>query len=221
MAQADQTVQNDTFPNVRADINNNLAALFTNSSGATAPTVTIAYMDWIDTSGVDPIWKKRNAANSAWITVGTIKTNTIQFGSETPAGAIQFYAASSAPTGWLKANGALVSRSTYADLFSAIGTIYGIGDGSTTFALPDLRGEFPRGWDDGRGVDSGRAFGSAQADDFKSHTHTIATRASVQSGGAEEPPLDATGAAVAYPTSSTGGTETRPRNIALLAIIKF
>ena len=72
MAQADQTVQNETFPTVRADINNNLAALFTNSSGGTAPTVTVAYQDWIDTSGVDPIWKKRNAANSGWITVAKI-----------------------------------------------------------------------------------------------------------------------------------------------------
>ncbi len=57
MAQADQTVQNATFPTVRADINNNLAALFTDSSGATAPTVTVAFQDWIDTSGANPLWK--------------------------------------------------------------------------------------------------------------------------------------------------------------------
>ena len=72
MAQADQVVQNDNFPTVRADINNNLAALFTNSSGGTAPTVTVAYQDWIDTSSADPLWKKRNAANSSWITVAKI-----------------------------------------------------------------------------------------------------------------------------------------------------
>jgi microcystin-dependent protein len=138
-----------------------------------------------------------------------------------PPGSIIWYAANSAPTGYLKANGANVNRTTYADLFTAIGTTFGVGDGSTTFTLPDLRGEFPRGWDDGRGIDSGRAFGSAQADALKSHSHTIATRATVTSGGADEPPLDATGGAVSYPTSSTGGAETRPRNIALLAIIKF
>jgi hypothetical protein len=85
MAQADQTVQNDTFPNVRADINNNLAALFTNSSGGTAPTVTVAYQDWIDTSGVDPIWKKRNAANNAWITVATISGSAIAFEGTLPS----------------------------------------------------------------------------------------------------------------------------------------
>ena len=79
MAQADQTVQNATFPTVRADINNNLAALFTDSSGATAPTVTVAFQDWIDTSGTDPLWKKRNAANNAWITLATIDGNDIAF----------------------------------------------------------------------------------------------------------------------------------------------
>jgi hypothetical protein len=85
MAQADQTVQNDTFPTVRADINNNLAALFTDSSGATAPTVTVAFQDWIDTSGTDPLWKKRNAANNAWITLGTISASTIAFEGTLPS----------------------------------------------------------------------------------------------------------------------------------------
>ena len=79
MAQADQTVQNATFPTVRADINSNLAALFTDSSGNTAPSVTVAFQDWIDTSGTDPLWKKRNAANNAWITVATIDGNDIAF----------------------------------------------------------------------------------------------------------------------------------------------
>ena len=84
MAQADQSVQNATFPTVRADINNNLAALFTDSSGATAPTVTVAFQDWIDTSGTNPLWKKRNAANNAWITVGTIDGNEIAFEGTLP-----------------------------------------------------------------------------------------------------------------------------------------
>jgi hypothetical protein len=84
MAQADQTVQNATFPTVRADINNNLAALFTDSSGATAPTVTVAYQDWIDTSGANPLWKKRNAANNAWITLATIDGNDIAFEGALP-----------------------------------------------------------------------------------------------------------------------------------------
>lgn len=90
-------------------------------------------------------------------------------------GVLGFFAATAAPNGWLKANGAAVNRTTYAALFARIGTTYGVGDGSTTFNLPDMRGEFPRGLDDGRGVDGGRALGSAQADDNKGHTHTGTT----------------------------------------------
>jgi hypothetical protein len=85
MAQADQTVQNATFPTVRADINNNLAALFSANSGNTAPSVTVAFQDWIDTSGANPLWKKRNAANNAWITLGTISASTIAFEGTLPS----------------------------------------------------------------------------------------------------------------------------------------
>ena len=80
----------------------------------------------------------------------------------TPPGAIMTFAMSAAPTGWLYCNGQQVSRTTYSELFSAIGTTYGIGNGTTTFSLPDMRGEFVRGWDNSRGIDSGRAFGSTQ-----------------------------------------------------------
>ena len=85
MAQADQTVQNATFPTVRADINNNLAALFSANSGGTAPSVTVAFQDWIDTSGANPIWKKRNASNNAWITLGTLSASTIAFAGTLPS----------------------------------------------------------------------------------------------------------------------------------------
>lgn len=136
-----------------------------------------------------------------------------------PAGAVGFFAQSSAPAGWLKANGAIVSRSTYSRLFAAIGTLFGIGDGSTTFALPDLRGEFIRGWDDGRGVDTGRSLGSFQADDFKAHTHTVVRgNGDTPPGGALNPDSENGGT---IPTSSTGGAETRPRNRALLACIRY
>ena len=79
-----------------------------------------------------------------------------------PAGAIVFFTSNTAPTGWLKANGSEVSRTMYANLFEAIGTTFGGGDGDKTFNLPDLRGEFIRGWSHGREVDKGRAFGSFQ-----------------------------------------------------------
>ena len=72
MAQSDQVVQNATFPSVRADINDNLAALFSQSSGNSAPSVTVAFQPWVDTSSSPPVWKVRNGSNSAWITVGVL-----------------------------------------------------------------------------------------------------------------------------------------------------
>ena len=164
-----------------------------------------------------------------------------------PSGAVMYFAGQTAPSGWLKANGAAVSRSTYAALFAAIGTTYGAGDGSSTFNLPDLRGEFVRGWDDGRGIDSGRAFGSAQSDAIRNITggiealysgyrYTLYTKAD----GAFTMDLD-DGANSTF-SSSKGDSdhnnrkkrvvfdasrsvptadENRPRNIALLACIKI
>jgi microcystin-dependent protein len=166
----------------------------------------------------------QTAANAAQATANTAITNAATAQSTAnsafvPAGAVAYFAMNTAPSGYLKANGAAISRSTYATLFAAIGTTFGNGDGSTTFNLPDLRGEFIRGWDDSRGVDSGRAFGSAQTDDLKSHTHTYGLALLVVGAG--------TGGSVqraisgSSTTNSTGGTETRPRNIALLACIKF
>lgn len=137
-------------------------------------------------------------------------------------GQVAMFAMSTAPTGWLKANGALVSRTTYAALFAAIGTTHGIGDGSTTFALPDARGEFLRGWDDSRGVDAGRVFGSAQAGQMPSHTHSVGD--GIGSGSPTSGLNYGNGATIGN-TGATGGTsngsENRPRNVALLACIKY
>jgi microcystin-dependent protein len=137
-----------------------------------------------------------------------------------PAGAVQYFACQAVPSGWLKADSSAVSRTDYADLFNAIGTTYGKGDGSTTFNLPDLRGEFVRGYDNGRGVDSGREFGSSQGDAFKSHSHAVPVYGYDGSNQAvANDPGKKTGGS--YGTLSAGGTETRPRNIALLACIKY
>lgn len=142
------------------------------------------------------------------------------YASSQQAGEVCFFARGTAPTGFLKANGSAVSRSTYAALFAAIGTLYGAGDGSTTFNLPDLRGEFIRGFDDGRGIDTGRAMGSAQADELKSHTHPYNGSVYYYAAhpyGSGYDYIAGTGST----TGTTGGTETRPRNIALLACIKY
>ena len=90
-------------------------------------------------------------------------------------GTIFFVADDAAPEGSLICDGRLLSRTTYADLFAKLGTVYGAGDGSTTFQLPDYRGEFLRGWDGGRGVDAGRVRGSFQTDQNKTHTHSGTT----------------------------------------------
>lgn len=141
---------------------------------------------------------------------------------QVPAGKIDYFAFASVPSGYLAANGAAVSRTTYPTLFAAIGTTYGAGDGTTTFNVPELRGVFPRGWDDGRGVDPARALGSDQLDAFKAHTHIISEGSNVpQSGGMLTSGDDFTNAvAFGQTTTSTGGTETRPRNVALHACIK-
>ena len=68
-------------------------------------------------------------------------------GGLAPTGVVLPFAGASAPTGWLLCFGQTVSRTTYASLFTALGTSYGAGDGSTTFALPDLRGRIPGGKD--------------------------------------------------------------------------
>jgi phage-related tail fiber protein len=164
-----------------------------------------------------------------------------------PTGAVFYFAASTAPTGFLKANGAAVSRTTYAALFAVIDITYGVGDGSTTFNLPDLRGEFIRGWDDGRGVDASRAFGSAQGYATAKPQTTTATRllgdgttttidasttnpsaigftrVSKTTEGVTAGTIDSTGSGqeIDVLQGVTGDAETRPRNVALLACIKY
>jgi len=145
------------------------------------------------------------------------------------AGEVCYFASDTAPTGFLKANGAGVSRTTYATLFAAIGTRFGVGDGATTFNLPDLRGEFIRGWDDSRGLDANRALGSVQGDAFQGHQHTyiyLATAAVRAGSNGGTPFTDSARSTSAIVNDGVNGdprvaTETRPRNMALLACIKY
>lgn len=132
-------------------------------------------------------------------------------------GCVAWFACSSAPANWLECNGAVLNIASYPALAARIGNTFG-GDGVTTFGVPDLRGEFIRGWDNGRGVDPARTFGSFQTDEFESHTHTYLKGTSVTQATAaaghdfwDVPDPQVTGA--------TGGSETRPRNVALLPCI--
>lgn len=157
------------------------------------------------------------------------------------AGEVAFFAMAAAPVGYLKANGAAVSRSVYATLFAAIGTTFGVGDGSTTFNLPDLRGEFLRGFDDGRGIDSGRVFGSSQvgsdlngqlygnntagngngwrSDQDVSITGWEQVSTATMSSSAWSRLADAEIGGATAVTRTTG--KARPRNVALLACIRY
>lgn len=137
-----------------------------------------------------------------------------------------FFAKNTAPAGFLACNGALVSRTTYSALFAEIGTTYGAGDGSTTFALPDLRGEFIRGWDNGRGVDTGRAFATAQSDQMQGHVHSMTAYGYGNSSNWGSGGGTVSGTVTTAEPSTQGsfgtprvGSESRPRNVALLACI--
>jgi len=142
-----------------------------------------------------------------------------------PTGTVFWSAASTAPSGYLICNGASYNTADYPRLFGAIGYTYGGAGG--TFNVPDLRGQFIRGADLGAGIDPGRVFGSNQADDFASHHHEDP----YAEGGVPFPVVPNTyGAAGSastdgdqsrYYTGSTGGSETRPKNVALLPIIYY
>ena len=90
---------------------------------------------------------------------GTDPTDVAAFGQLSgliPAGVVWDFAGSTVPSGWLLCFGQAVSRTTYAALFTAIGTAFGAGDGSTTFNIPDLRGRTSAGKDDMGGTDAAR-----------------------------------------------------------------
>jgi phage-related tail fiber protein len=169
---------------------------------------------------------------------GTNGITAPQINAGNIVGQICFFAMSTAPAGFLKCNGAAISRTTYADLFAVIGTTYGAGNGSTTFTLPDARGEFLRCWDDGRGVDSGRGFGTNQnatrvyrdnaipgigyggslldvdqvaAADFEGAIETLNYANQTREAGTLIGGLNA----------AVTGIRVRPRNLAFLACIKF
>ena len=181
-----------------------------------------------------------------------------------PSGSVFCMAVVSIPTGYLECNGAAVSRSTYSALFAIIGVNYGSGDGSSTFNVPDLRGEFVRGVDRGRGVDSGRNVATSQGGQNVSHNHSLSAsgttsnpsptltgdvrrisegyRAQGTASGVFTKELDGnnsiTGSSSTSPvagfsmdaththtvtvsgTSGSQGDEARPRNVAMLYIIK-
>ena len=181
-----------------------------------------------------------------------------------PTGAVFCRAAASVPSGYLECNGAAVSRTTYSALFAVIGTTYGTGNGSSTFNLPDLRGEFIRGFDNGRGVDSGRSINNPQGSQNLSHNHTYGNNSITVSGanhnhsirkislqpsianvavtlgsgqsyqigyatnfsGDTNQAINTSGnlsmsGTVGITINNNGGSESRPRNVAMMYIIRI
>lgn len=161
-----------------------------------------------------------------------------------PAGSVIMTGATSAPSGFLFCDGSAVSRTTYSALFTAVGTAFGSGNGTTTFNVPDMRGRFPRGTDLGAGRDpdaaartamnsggnTGNNVGSVQASAFSAHSHAL-YGANAPAGGSQ-PALIAGATGISLRTNpspdnlvtamgNTGeGTETRPINAYLNFIIK-
>lgn len=154
-----------------------------------------------------------------------------------PVGAIVAFAATAAPTGYVKAAGVLLSRATYANLWAhaqASGALvsdatwlagrpgaWSTGDGSTTFRTPNFRGLFMRGHHDGSATyesDTGVALGQFRDSQNKAHTHSAPQGLSGGGGGSS---LDVGGNGVASVTGSEGGTEGFPRHASSLICIKY
>ncbi|WP_236183737.1 phage tail-collar fiber domain-containing protein [Pseudomonas protegens] len=142
--------------------------------------------------------------------------------SSLPVGSMVAFPRASVPLGFLEIDGSVQSIAAYPDLAAYLGSTFNKGDeGAGNFRLPESRGEFLRGWDHGRGVDAGRALGSWQADNFKSHTHSLQGSTnftySINPTTNFKPYQDGVSS---YNTSATGGEETRPRNLAVMWCIK-
>lgn len=276
----------------------------------------------IPPSVVDGLWFDYNAnqwyeaQGASWVAVTIVPLGTFTwngsnvtsvrnfpygvpyFDRRTQAGEYKMHAANETPLGgYLLCDGSAVSRVNYPRLYSRIGTTYGVGNGSTTFNLPDLRGEFMRGFDNGRGVDTntvalagvttngsasitgitnvlgqtggttallavgmavtgtgipagatitaitsstaitisanatasgsrtltftGRVLGQWQGDQFRSHFHNLKKNNLSAGSGAGFFAMDDAGVDGSENTELIGGTETRPRNVAVVAYIKY
>lgn len=167
--------------------------------------------------------------NTSWV-----QTEITALGNNT-VGQVIMVPVNAAPAGTVKLNGALLSRATYANLWSfaqASGNIsandgswvlggFSPGDGSTTFRIPDYRGLFIRAWaDDGVTYDPGRVIGSLQTSQNLSHFHT-APGITSGTGGSDIFSYNAGGYTMNGQTSSSGGSEARPVNIPVLFCIKY
>ena len=177
-------------------------------SGSTAITTTLATVtiakggtgQTTANAGLNALLPNQTSNGGKYLTTDGTSTSwgAVSSGSTVPSGSLQMYAGAvtqsasagavttTAPTGWLLANGDIVSRSTYSALFTAIGTTYGAGNGSTTFALPDMRSRVPVGVGTGSGLTARTLGGTVGAENttlaetnLPSHTHSFTPSGSV------------------------------------------
>ena len=156
--------------------------------------------------------------------------------SALPVGVMVAFPVDKIAPGFLEVDGSVKSSATYPDLAAFLGTTFNKGDeGAGNFRLPESRAEFFRGWDHGRGVNVGRGIGTYELDEYKSHFHLMTLHRSsgvagsampAVNGGNNSTPFNANGGSSNFTTISTGrtetsgGTETRPRNLAVMWCIK-
>ena len=156
-----------------------------------------------------------------------------------PVGSEVTWTTATVPTGWLEENGAAISRTTYSDLYAVIGTWYGVGDGSSTFNLPDARGHFIRGFANGSGNDPDRAsrtdrgdgttgdvVGSKQSYGMQDHNHESSDPATATAGSQSWISrhvwaYGTGGYGDGHVRGHGGEQETRPRNTARMILIKY
>jgi microcystin-dependent protein len=172
----------------------------------------------------DIIIEDEFVANGELILVGTTpKPEQTRFSSDdAQAGEYKDFAMANPKGRWLFCDGREVDREEYFELFEALGTTYGKGNGATTFNIPDLRGYFKRSVGLGGGVDEhkNRVVGSKQGDEFKAHKHEskYSTFTSQSAGSSYSGTWYGT---VLDSGQEKGGAETRPKNIAVYTCIRY
>lgn len=225
----DTEIWSETHGNVSVNIGNYSVVLGTNTSNPLNNTIFTQDV-WLSvTVNNEEMTPKIKVTGSAYAITVDKKSIVPGFGL-VPSGAIMMWPSDVAPDGWLECNGQEVTKADHPQLYAVIGDTYGTPGDPNNFVLPDFRGVFIRGADNrtvangGRDPDGIRQIGSYQEDGFKEHNHNTSVyscpdtyRGAGGNSGAWFYPY---GGGNVTQTDYSGGNETRPKNIALMYIIK-